>query len=116
MLKGGVEGGGLIKAVGEGRPSSNMLQQSKEALLGSRVGAAAVPSCPPHPPSPPRPLPCHPHNARHFLIFEGADSCLTVWLNGSFLGASKDSRLPAEFEVTGRLREGGNLLAVQVGA
>jgi hypothetical protein len=38
-----------------------------------------------------------------------------VWLNGAFLGASKDSRLPAEFEVTGRLQPGDNLLAVQVG-
>lgn len=37
-----------------------------------------------------------------------------VWLNGEFLGASKDSRLPAEFEVTGRLRPGSNLLAAQV--
>lgn len=48
------------------------------------------------------------------MIFEGADSCLLVWLNGAFLGASKDSRLPAEFEVTGRLVAGDNLLAVQV--
>jgi len=37
-----------------------------------------------------------------------------VWLNGAFLGASKDSRLPAEFEVTERLQHGKNLLAVQV--
>ncbi|GBF99412.1 beta-D-galactosidase [Raphidocelis subcapitata] len=51
---------------------------------------------------------------RHFLVFEGADSSLMVWLNGAFLGASKDSRLPAEFEITGRLRPGKNLLAAQV--
>ena len=68
------------------------------------AGAAAAPAAFPAPPG----------GARTFLVFDGADSCLLAWLNGDFLGASKDARLPAEFEVTGRLRARGNLLAVQV--
>jgi beta-galactosidase len=37
-----------------------------------------------------------------------------VWLNGAFVGACKDSRLPSEWEVTGLLQPTSNLLAVQV--
>jgi hypothetical protein len=37
-----------------------------------------------------------------------------VWLNGSFVGAAKDSRLPSEWEVTHLIQPTGNLLAVQV--
>lgn len=39
-------------------------------------------------------------NSRIFLVFEGAGSSLTVHLNGEFVGFSKDSCLPAEFDVT----------------
>jgi hypothetical protein len=53
---------------------------------------------------------------RLFLTFEGVDCAFYAWLNGSFLGFSKDSRLPAEFEVTGLLLPGANRLAVQVRA
>src|SRR3954452_9131577 len=49
------------------------------------------------------------------LRFEGVDSCARVWLNGSYLGTTRGSRLPAEFEVGGVLRPGGvNVLAVRV--
>jgi beta-galactosidase len=48
------------------------------------------------------------------LIFEGADSYLEVHLNGTFVGMSKDSRLPAEFDVTELLRPGENTLACRV--
>lgn len=51
---------------------------------------------------------------RIFLTFEGVDSAFHVWLNGSELGFSKDSRLPAEFEMTEMLRPGENTLAVRV--
>jgi beta-galactosidase len=37
-----------------------------------------------------------------------------VWLNGTLVGVSKDSRLPAEWEVTGLLVPGDNLLAALV--
>ncbi len=50
-----------------------------------------------------------------FLRFEGVDSACEVWLNGAFVGYSQDSRLPAEFNITERVRWGEqNLLAVRV--
>jgi beta-galactosidase len=48
------------------------------------------------------------------LRFDGVDSCARVWLNGHELGVTRGSRLPAEFDVTGLLRTGPNLLAVRV--
>lgn len=52
--------------------------------------------------------------SRFFLSFEGADSSLGCWMNGSFVGYSQDSRLPAEFDVSKYLVRGENVLAVQV--
>jgi beta-galactosidase len=49
-----------------------------------------------------------------FLHFAGVDSAFTVWLNGKKLGYSEDSRTPAEFDLTGALVPGRNLLAVEV--
>ncbi|WP_028063541.1 glycoside hydrolase family 2 TIM barrel-domain containing protein [Solirubrobacter soli] len=49
------------------------------------------------------------------LRFEGVDSCARVWLNGDYLGTTRGSRLPAEFDVGGVLRVGeANVLAVRV--
>ncbi|KAJ1439409.1 glycosyl hydrolases family 2, TIM barrel domain-containing protein [Ochromonadaceae sp. CCMP2298] len=53
--------------------------------------------------------------ARTFLVFAGVDSCMSVWVDGTFVGYSQDSCLPAEFDVTDALAAGaGHLLAVQV--
>lgn len=49
-----------------------------------------------------------------FINFDGVDSAFYLWLNGSLVGYSTDSRLPAEFNLTPYLRPGENLLAVQV--
>jgi beta-galactosidase len=51
---------------------------------------------------------------RAVLRFEGVDSCFAAWLNGRRLGDSQGSRLPAEFDVSGTLRSGRNVLAVRV--
>lgn len=51
---------------------------------------------------------------RTHLVFDGADSFLRAWVNGKELGFSKDSRTPAEWDVTDAIRPGENLLAVQV--
>jgi beta-galactosidase len=51
---------------------------------------------------------------RAVLRFDGVDSCFAVWLNGIRLGDGKGSRLPTEFDVSGTLRPGGNVLAVRV--
>lgn len=48
------------------------------------------------------------------LRFDGVDSCGRVWLNGTELGTTFGSRLPAEFEVGHLLRPTGNVLAVRV--
>lgn len=50
----------------------------------------------------------------YYLNFEGADSCLYVWLNGAFIGYHQVSHAPCEFNVTEHLREGQNRLAVLV--
>ncbi len=51
---------------------------------------------------------------RIFVSFQGAESGLAVWLNGSFLGYCEDSFTPSEFELTENLKPGENKLAVQV--
>ncbi|MEO5778976.1 MAG: glycoside hydrolase family 2 TIM barrel-domain containing protein [Arthrobacter oryzae] len=48
------------------------------------------------------------------LRFDGIDSAGTVWLNGTRLGTTRGSRLAHEFDVSGILVEGANVLAVQV--
>ena len=54
-------------------------------------------------------------NARHvYLKFDGVCSAFYVWVNGKFVGYSQDSMLPAEFYISPYLKEGKNLLAVQV--
>ena len=49
-----------------------------------------------------------------YLNFEGVDSCFYVWLNGTYVGYSQVTHHTSEFDVTGLLREGENLLAVLV--
>ena len=51
---------------------------------------------------------------RFVLHFDGADSCFLAWLNGQFLGMSKDSRGSTEFDATGIAHTGRNELAVLV--
>jgi beta-galactosidase len=48
------------------------------------------------------------------VVFDGADSFLRVWLNGKELGFSKDSRTPAEWDITELVKPGENVLAAQV--
>jgi beta-galactosidase len=49
-----------------------------------------------------------------FLHFEGADNAYNVWVNGQKVGFAKDSRTPADFDITRHLVAGENLLAVEV--
>jgi beta-galactosidase len=49
-----------------------------------------------------------------FLHFAGVESAFYVWVNGVKVGYSQGSRLPAEFDITGYLRPGENVLAVEV--
>ena len=52
--------------------------------------------------------------ARAILHFGGVDNAFFVYLNGVFVGFSKGSRIPAEFDVASFLTVGENTLAVKV--
>ena len=49
-----------------------------------------------------------------FLRFDGVDSAYYVWVNGEKVGYAEDSKLPSEFNVTKFLKDGENLIAVEV--
>lgn len=51
---------------------------------------------------------------RTVIRFAGVYSAFTIWVNGKEVGYSTDSKGPAEFDLTDYIREGENLLAVQV--
>ena len=51
---------------------------------------------------------------RYTLCFEGVDSCMYVYVNGQFAGYSQVSHSTSEFDVTGFLTSGENLLQVLV--
>ena len=48
------------------------------------------------------------------LTFEGADSCLFLFVNGRFIGCGQVSHSPKEFDVTDALKAGENSIAVLV--
>lgn len=49
------------------------------------------------------------------INFDGVESAFYLWVNGQKVGFNKDSRTPAEFDITPYLkRDGENLLAVEV--
>jgi beta-galactosidase len=49
-----------------------------------------------------------------FIHFGAVKSFFYIWLNGKYLGFSKDSKTPAEFDLTPYLQPGANTLALQV--
>ncbi|MDO9257153.1 MAG: glycoside hydrolase family 2 TIM barrel-domain containing protein [Bacteroidales bacterium] len=49
-----------------------------------------------------------------FIHFGAVKSFFYIWLNGIYIGLSKDSKTPAEFDLTPYLKEGSNMLALQV--
>lgn len=51
---------------------------------------------------------------RVLLHFAGVSSAMYVWVNGTRVGYSQDSRSPAEFDITENLKPGVNTLAVEV--
>lgn len=48
------------------------------------------------------------------IRFEGAQSCISLWVNGEFCGYSQDSMTHAEFDISGMIESGDNDLAVMV--
>ncbi len=53
-------------------------------------------------------------NNEIFLHFDGAYSCLNVWVNGQKVGYSEGANNDAEFNITKYVRQGQNTLAVEV--
>lgn len=49
-----------------------------------------------------------------FIHFAGVKSAFYVWINGDLAGYSQGSMTPAEFRITGLLKEGANRVAVEV--
>lgn len=49
-----------------------------------------------------------------FLNFEGVDSCFYVWINGIYVGYSQVSHATSEFDITDKLTDGKNTIAVLV--
>ena len=55
-----------------------------------------------------------PDGLRRILCFEGVDSCLYLYINGSFAGYSQVSHHTSEFDITDKLREGENIITAAV--
>lgn len=49
-----------------------------------------------------------------FISFDGVDSFFYMWVNGQYVGFSKNSRNTANFDITKYLQKGKNTLAVEV--
>lgn len=48
------------------------------------------------------------------ISFQGVESGMALWLNGSYVGYSEDSFTPSDFNITPYIKDGENKLAVQV--
>lgn len=48
------------------------------------------------------------------LTFEGVNSCMYLWINGSFVGFTKGSRMSAEFDITKYTKTGKNKISAAV--
>lgn len=49
-----------------------------------------------------------------FISFDGVDSFFYLWINGTYVGFSKNSRNTANFNITPYLRKGKNIVAAEV--
>jgi beta-galactosidase len=54
------------------------------------------------------------HGREIFIHFGAVKSAMYLWVNGEKVGYSQGAKLPAEFDITGYVRPGENLLAVEV--
>lgn len=55
-----------------------------------------------------------PDGRSRILVFEGADSCIYLYVNGSFVGYSQVSHSTSEFDITPFLYEGENTITAAV--
>lgn len=59
-------------------------------------------------------LPANWEGREIFINFDGVDSFFYLWINGSYVGFSKNSRNTASFNITPYLTAGKNVVAVEV--
>lgn len=52
--------------------------------------------------------------SRSYLVFEGVSAAFELYINGNYVGASKGSRMQAEFDVSEFLHNGANTVTVLV--
>ena len=48
------------------------------------------------------------------VAFEGVEQAMYLWLNGQFVGYGEDSFTPSDFDLTPYIRDGKNVIAVEV--
>lgn len=59
-------------------------------------------------------IPADWHNKKICIHFGGVRSAFYLWVNGTFVGYSEDSKTPAEFDITRFVKKGKNDLSVEV--
>ena len=59
-------------------------------------------------------IPEHWDRREVFISFDGVDSFFYLWINGMYVGFSKNSRNTANFNITNYLRSGKNIVAAEV--
>lgn len=59
-------------------------------------------------------VPAHWTARETYINFDGVDSFFYLWINGRYVGFSKNSRNTARFNITPYLKSGENVLAVEV--
>lgn len=59
-------------------------------------------------------VPANWKDRRTVLCLEGASSFYYVWVNGHLLGCNQDSKTAAEWDITDKLVEGENTLAIEI--
>ena len=55
-----------------------------------------------------------PDGLDRILVFEGADSCIYLYINGEFIGYTQVSHSTSEFDITPYLHEGDNIITAAV--
>lgn len=59
-------------------------------------------------------VPAEWHDRNVFIRLGAVNSFFYLWINENYVGLSKDSKTPAEFDITSFLRKGNNTVSVQV--
>ena len=50
----------------------------------------------------------------HYIVFEGVSSCVSLYINGEYVGYSQGSHLQAEFDISSYVKKGTNVIRAKV--